>query len=172
MLRRFLLTFALALIALLLQGTLLRLILPSLLVPNLILTIVVFLSFFDVTTFGAFLAFLVGLILDMGSGNHLLGPWAGASVVIFGVLASLSQRIFVESSFTAIVIVASSCFFGSIVFSIMVFQFQSDHHWQLVSVLMQSVVTGALAPLILPLIKTVYFGRGSRITGRSVSGRY
>lgn len=82
---------------LLIQSAILKPLLPAGLVPNLLIVVVVYLAFFNSMPGGAVIAFMLGLALDMVSGT-LLGPWAGAFVVVYLVYATVSQRIFCESS--------------------------------------------------------------------------
>ena len=58
--------------------------------------VLVYLAFYEVSTFGAALAFLLGLQLDVSSAK-LLGPWAGSFVLVYGFLGPLSQRIFIDT---------------------------------------------------------------------------
>ena len=102
--RKMVLVLVLGLLAMLIPGTLIKSLAPSLAAPNLLLILMVYLSFYDGEPGDALLAFLLGLELDLDS-LDLLGPWAGAYVLVFGVLVLLSQRIFIESAVVVLVTV-------------------------------------------------------------------
>ena len=83
-----------------LQGSLLHIGLPVSLVPQLVVVLVVSLAFSEVSVFGCVMTFVLGLLMDFSSAM-LVGPWAGALVVVYGVLAVLSHRLFIESGVAA-----------------------------------------------------------------------
>ena len=121
MIRRISLTLLFGLLSILIQGTLIKALFPGAVVPGLLLVLVVFLAFFETSVLGVILAFLLGIEYDMCSGL-MIGPWAGAFVVVFGVVASLSQRIFVESPVAVMVTVFLSSLFSNFVFLLIVLQ--------------------------------------------------
>ena len=145
--RRSLLVLVLGLIAIFIQGTVLRAISPAWVVPNLLVIIVVFLGFYEASVRGATLAFILGLELDFANGL-LVGPWAGAFVVSFGILASLSQRIFVESPLAAIIAVFACSIVSAIVYFTLVYEF----HPAVTVIVPFSVAEAALNAVLAPFI--------------------
>lgn len=167
--RRILFTLVLGLILIVLQATLLKSILPHFLVPNLLIILVVFLAFFDGTPLGAGLSFLLGLELDIYNGI-LLGPWAGSYVVVYGVLAFLSQRIFVETALAAFVVVLFSSLLANLVYVVLTFDFRPVGHSILLPLLLEAALSGVIAPAGLALLRRLLVkrGRGSG-AGRTLS---
>lgn len=129
-LRRVCFTLAFGLIFVFLQGTLLKAFWPGMIVPGLSLVLVVFLAFYETSILGAVLAFLLGLELDLFSGVAL-GPWAGAYVLIFGLLSMFSSRIFIESPAAIAFTVLVSSLVSNIVFMLIIAQV--DHSVLVVS---------------------------------------
>lgn len=121
MVRRILLTLVFGLLSILIQGTLIKALFPGAVVPGLLLVLVVFLAFYETSVLGVLLAFLLGIEYDLCSGL-VIGPWAGAFVVVFGVVASLSQRIFVESPAAVMVTVFLSSLLSNLVYLLIVLQ--------------------------------------------------
>ena len=112
--KRIALILLFGLISIALQSSVLKVMLPNSIIPNFILILVVFIAFYECSTLGAVIAFLLGFEIDIYSGQ-LLGPYAAASVAVFCVLSSLSQRIFVESPVAILLTVFSSlCFLSSL----------------------------------------------------------
>lgn len=155
-------------LAVFLQGTLLHVFLPDYLIPNFLVIIIVYLAFYEPNSRGAFLAFWVGLIFDFSSGI-LLGPWAGAAVVIFGIFSALSQRIFVESVLAAFLAVLVSSLVADTVFLAMIKGFLPGST-QVVSVsISRGLVSGLMAPLVLRAMCRS-LGRGERASGNAFGG--
>jgi rod shape-determining protein MreD len=154
MVRRSLLALALGLVSILVQGTLIKAIYPGAVVPGLLLILIVFLAFYEPSVFGVGLAFLLGLELDMCSGL-LLGPWAGASVIVFGIVASLSQRIFVESPFAVMMTVFLSSILSNFVWLLIVLQVQRSglFSWTLV---FEALLTAAVCVPLFSLYRRLF----------------
>lgn len=121
MFKRILLTLAFGLLSVLIQGTLIKALFPGAVVPGLLLVLVVFLAFYETSVLGVVLSFFLGIEYDLCSGL-MIGPWAGSFVVVFGVVASLSQRIFVESPVAVMVTVFLSSLLSNFVFLLIVLQ--------------------------------------------------
>ena len=153
-LRRLALIILYSLAAVFIQGSLLHYLFPDLVIPNFLLILVVFLGFYDVTPFGACMAFLVGLISDLCSGI-LVGPSAGAFALVFAALSALSSTIFVESSIATMVAVFGSSIFGSICYLFMVYQFSPAVGWSLAHVLLEALITCFFAPPIFRLLRSI-----------------
>ena len=156
--RRSLLMLILGLIAIYIQGTVLREIGPSWVVPNLLIIMVVFLGFFEASIRGATLAFLLGLELDFANGL-LVGPWAGAFVVSFGILASLSQRIFVESPVAAMFAAFGSSIVSSLVYLTLVYEFHPAVTAMVPFSLLEAVINAVLAPFVFGFLKVIFATR-------------
>ena len=151
-LRRFSTVFLFGLISVLLQGTILRAILPGWLIPNLIVLGAVFLGFYEGTIFGALLCFMLGLQLDL-AGAQLLGPWAGALVVVFGLVSSMQTRIFVDSPLAASITVFACSLVASGVYLIISYQFQKSILEVASFSVAEGLITALLAPLLFPLLR-------------------
>ncbi|MFM1847618.1 MAG: hypothetical protein RL417_1092 [Pseudomonadota bacterium] len=164
--RRSVLVLILGLIAIFIQGTVLREIAPAFVVPNILLIVVVFLGFFEASLRGATLTFLLGLELDFANGL-LVGPWAGAFIVSFGILASLSQRIFVESPLAAVVAAFGSSLVSSLVYFTLVYEFHPRVTVMVPFSILEAGMNAALAPIVFVFLRTVLFPRSRG----GVSGR-
>jgi rod shape-determining protein MreD len=150
----------LGLVAIFLQGSLLRIFLPDFLAPNLIISIVVFLAFYNNSPFGALLTFILGIELDLYGGNpSLIGPSAGALVLAFGIIASVSQRVYLESSFAIGVMAWVSSLVYTVIYSILIFEFNDAAARYFSFSISNSFVTGLLTPLIFKLINKTRRGK-------------
>ena len=163
LLKRILVPILLTLLAVIVQGSLLRFILPEVAVPNLVVIMIVFLGFYEVTAFGAFLVFLIGIEMDLCSGV-LLGPSAGAYSVTFGLLAALSTRLFVESGFAVMLAVFGSSILSNLVYLLLVFQFAPAAGRSFSVIFIEALVTAIIAPAIFPLFKRILIPKRDRPT--------
>ena len=155
----------LGLVAIFLQGTLLRTILPDFLVPNLVLSITIFLAFYDNSPFGAVLVFLLGIEFDLYSGNPILiGPTAGSLVLIYGALSSISQRIYVESGFAVLVIATVSAVAQIIIFSILVYEFNVGAASSFPLSLLNCLVTGMITPFMFKVFSVIFGVKGKSLS--------
>ena len=154
-----------AVIALASQGMLGHLGLPSALIPQLLIILVVALSFSEANAFGCFMSFSIGLLLDFSSAM-LIGPWAGSCVVVFGVLAMLSQRLFIDSGIAAMVITFSSVVVATVLFSLLGSEYPALTWEYPQKVFGQALVTAAIAPIVLS-----FFVRRSRRNHSALTGR-
>jgi rod shape-determining protein MreD len=91
--------------------------------PQGLLVCVVYLAFYEFSVRASIAAFCIGLLLDMSSAV-LVGPWAGAYVLVYLFVAFLSQRLFVESRVVAMLVVTGSTFLSTAVFLLL----SSKHH--------------------------------------------
>jgi rod shape-determining protein MreD len=152
-LRKLWIVLVYAILAVFLQGSVLHYLWPNLVIPNFILILVVFLGFYDVSPFGAFLAFLAGLISDLCSGV-LVGPSAGASALVFAALSALSSRIFVESAISTIAAVFGASILSSICYLFMVYQFSPAVGWSLGQVVFEAIMTSLVSPLMFKFLRS------------------
>ncbi|MBN8548419.1 MAG: rod shape-determining protein MreD [Deltaproteobacteria bacterium] len=143
MLRRVLLTLVFGLLSILIQGTVIRGLFPAAVVPSLLLILVVFLAFYETSVLGAVLAFLLGIEYDMCSAL-VVGPWSGTFVLVFGVVALLSQRIFVESPAAVMVTVFLSTLLSNVVYLLVVSQVRPSGVFFGWSVLLEALLTAAI----------------------------
>ena len=135
--------------------------------PNLMLILVVYIGFHEVSALGAVLAFLLGLQFDLASEN-LIGPWAGTFVFIFGILASMSQRIFVESAMSAFLSMICASIVSNLLYLVMTYHSEFNRSRGVWDLLMEALITGLAAPLVFKLLKILPLFRSTR----SSSGRY
>lgn len=156
--RRPLLVLLFGLIFVLLQGMFRHLVGEGVPVPNLVLLLVVFLALHEGSLAGAVLAFLLGLELDLASGV-LVGPWAGACVASFGVLASVSQRIFIDSRFVAVLAAFACSIISSVLYLFVVFEFKPAVFTLAPFSLLEAMLNAALAPLCFGLFRVVLVRR-------------
>lgn len=154
----------LGLVAILIQGTVLKSFMPEVPAPDFLLIIVVFLAFYDASVLGAILAFLLGLQFDLFS-EMLLGPRAGSLVIVYGVLAALSQRLFVESVFAAFVSVFLSSVMNSIVYIILISDAKPAHTYFLYISLIEALFTALLAPFMFRLLKRIFHRKQAGVAG-------
>ncbi|MCB0329424.1 MAG: rod shape-determining protein MreD [Bdellovibrionales bacterium] len=126
--------------------------LPRAFVPEFALLYVVFISFYVASSYGTFLAFLCGLIVDISSGQ-LLGPWAGAFVLSYGAVSLISDRIYVESGFSLVFVTILLTLFSHTVYLLIsvdpLTQLFSD--WMVI--VGKSFTTAFIAPLFFPLLR-------------------
>jgi len=148
---------------LLLQTTVLRFVLPDLFVPNLLVILVVYLSFYRATPFAAVLAFILGLVLDFSSGL-VLGPWAASFVIVFCILAILSDRIFVESKLAALLMVFLAAIAADVLYFSLSIEFSLSYGQMLKSALASGLLTSICAWPILPFLRSI-FGKNKTRAG-------
>ncbi len=171
--KKFIIVLLLGMVALFIQGSLLKSFAPeSLVVPHILLVIVVFLAFYDLSVSGVCLAFLLGIEMDLGTGI-LIGPWAAGFVAVYGMVSSISQRVFVESP-TAIAIAAfSSSILGSFVFLAFLYQFRPaalDVFSFSFVMLFEAILTAVIAPIIFKLLKRLLLPRSHGSSGSRLRG--
>lgn len=150
-LKKILLIFVAALLAIVVQGSILKAISPHMVVPNLFLVLVVYLGFYETNAMGVFLAFVVGLMSDLSSGV-LLGPHAASAVVIFFILSLLSQTIFVESWVTSML----SVFFGALVAQFVYFTLVYEFKPVDFSLIGFSVFEAFLSAIVAPFVFRIF----------------
>lgn len=92
-------------------------------IPQGLVSCVIFLAFFECSIGGAIGSFALGLLLDLTSAT-ILGPWAGAFVCVFVVVALLSQRLFVESIVVAMVATALCAILAGSLYLLLAFEYQ------------------------------------------------
>jgi len=142
----------LALFVLLVQGTLLRSFLPGFLIPNLMIVLVTFIALNDDSVSGALVAFFCGLLLDLNSGL-LLGPWSAACILIFGVLTTLQQRLFVESALALAVVVSVASLAASAVVGLLLWQFTGPEARIIPLILSEALMSALVSPILFPILR-------------------
>ncbi|WKZ57417.1 MAG: rod shape-determining protein MreD [Bdellovibrionota bacterium] len=127
--------------------------------PNLLLGLVIFLAFHEATPLSAFLVFGLGLIMDL-AGGLILGPWAGAYCLVFAAIASVSQRVFIESYAST----AFAAFFASLLTSTLVLMLTgvlTTRGWSsLTTLLSEACLTALLAPMVVACARGWLSGGG------------
>ena len=161
--RRVLLILLAGMVALFIQGTLLKSIFPQFVMPNLVLSLIVFLAFYEISPLGAGLAFLLGLQLDM-YGGLMLGPWAGSFVAVFALFAFLSQRLFVDTPVAAGLIALVACVLADFIYLILIYEVRPFDGFMLKTVLLESLLSAVCAPVVLKIMRRMNnaLDRGSR----------
>lgn len=160
-LKRILLPFVLTLLAIFIQASILRVWLPPAFLPALVVIIVVYLGFHEVNLLGVWLSFFVGLLFDSSSGM-MLGPWATASVGLFGILGAVSRRVFLDSVVSGIIITGISALFSLLIYTLLATQFRSAIGFNIAAITGSSFSTALLSPLGFALIKWSYRRFGLR----------
>jgi rod shape-determining protein MreD len=155
------LVIALAIVAA--QSLLHRVGVPEWLLPQGLIACVVYLAFFESSVTGALLAFTCGLLLDLTTAT-VLGPWAGAYVLVYALLSFMSPRLFVESCLVTMVVTAVTSVFAGAVYLFLAFEYQSLSREDLIMLLGQAVASALIAPFIVALLSKA---RG-RLTSRSM----
>lgn len=154
------------LVAVLLQGILLRFGLPDALLPQFVLMIVIYLGFNEISVLGTFVAFVLGLFLDFSSAL-LLGPWSGALVTVYGIMAVLSSRLFIESPLVAAFISFLASVVASVIYMLLGYEYRTLAWQDLSRIVGQALCTAVLAPVVLRLMARRLKKRSSPSLGRS-----
>jgi rod shape-determining protein MreD len=155
-----------AFILLLVQSALHHFGLPEWFVPQGVLVCVVFLAFYEFSLVGVVLAFLLGLLLDLSSGV-LLGPWAGAYVIVYAMFAFLSQRLFVESVVVAMSVVALATVLAGTVFLLLAFEYQAVTREDMVMLGGQAVASALVAPFVFRVLSRAWRCAHVAVPGRA-----
>ena len=96
---------------------------------------------------GVFVVFLLGLELDLCSA-HLLGPWAGAFVVTFGLIAAMSQHVFVESPLAVALVVGASTIVSTLVYAGLVYEFKPAGAISFWGLFGEALITAVIGPIL------------------------
>jgi rod shape-determining protein MreD len=156
----------LGLLGVLLQGVLLRFGVPDALLPQLVLMIVIYLGFNEISVLGTFVAFVLGLFLDFSSAL-LVGPWAGAFVTVYGVMAALSSRLFIESPVVAAFISFLASVVASVIYILLGYEYRTLAWEDLSRIVGQALCTAVLAPVVLGVMARRLKKRASPSLSRS-----
>ena len=140
------------------QSTLLKAVLPSFLVPNFLICSVIFLSFYFPTPLGAALAFSVGFLIDL-YGGLMLGPWAGAYVLVFLACALFSQRLFVESRLASSVVVFGATICANLIYAVLIAQLRTVSWASAVPVAAEAFTSALIAGPTLSVLKRICIRR-------------
>lgn len=150
------------------QGTILSAFLPDIFLPNLCLCLVVYLALFRASVFGAFLSLFLGLQLDLFASRGeidqfnaagLLGPYGAAFVLVFAVVSSFSQRLFIESKLTVALVVGIATLFSHMIYLLVISQFID-----ISSLLISSMYNAPLEGLVTMLVTPITFSFFNRIS--------
>lgn len=146
--RFFLLMLFFVLLSLFLQSTLLQALLPHFLVPQLTILPVVFLAFTSISFSSTAASFLIGLLVDISSAV-LLGPYAGGYVATYGLIAVISQRLFIESRLVAALVSGFASILADILFVLISYEFRPLNPSVGWDILSRGIVTALIGPVIL-----------------------
>lgn len=162
--------FGIGLLLVIFQGLVQSFGVPAWLIPQGLVACVMFVAFFECSVAGAFAAFGLGLLLDLTSAT-LLGPWAGAFVCVYALVAFISQRLFVESALVAMVVSATCTVLAGCIYLVLAFEYQSISLEDLATLLGQAAATAAITPAIVRVLRRAWnrrgvvpLGRGSTVT--------
>lgn len=155
----------LGMLAILIPGTILKMIAPGMVVPNLLAVVLVYLAFYEPNVRGAILAFALGFELDLCSGV-LLGPWAGAYVLVFALLVLSSQRVFIESAFVIVIGVFIASFLTVSLHHLILALVHDEINYEW-SILFDTILEAALGAIIAPFL--FYFFR-RKIANKTLVG--
>lgn len=163
-------TLLISIVVLVAQGSARHLGLPEAAVPQLLVVVVVSLAFSEVNAFGSVMAFVLGLLLDFSSAV-LIGPWAGSFVIVFGALALLSNRLFIESGVAAMVISGLAVVATNLLYSVLGTEYPIMTWEYPQRIIGQAVVTALCAPVLLGVLSRrsrkrvgLFVGRGSPVS--------
>lgn len=144
-----------SLCAILIQGTIFRTFMPTVYLPNLLFGILVFISFAEITVFGVFAAFSVGLMLDLFS-SQLIGPWAGSYVAVFALFSLFAQRVYVGSYLVVAVTAGFASIFASIVYIFITAPYGAGVQLKWQVVLFEALFSAIVAPFVFSILQKVY----------------
>ena len=154
--RKYICFLVIGFLGIFIQGTLLKSVAPeSMMVPNLALVLVVFLAFYDVTISAVILAFLLGMEMDFATGL-LVGPWAASFVAVYGIVSSISQRVFVDSPVAVSLAVFFSNLLATFIYLAFMFQFTPAPMNPIslsFGMIVESLFSAVLAPVIFTGLK-------------------
>lgn len=143
--RWLLVVFFYSILAFFLQGTFLRIFLPPYLIPHFCVLLVVFMAFYEVSARGAFLTFLCGVLVDVSAGG-IIGPSAAALLIVYGVLAVISDRIFVESGLASFMVTLASVVIYQLTYLALMTSINPSLYDTLVVAIGQGLITGFITP--------------------------
>jgi rod shape-determining protein MreD len=140
-----------AIVSIVIQSVLVASGAPVWLIPDFVILLVLFLGFYEISPLGALVAFCVGLILDI-SGGALLGPWAGAYVLSFGMLTMVSEHVFAESKLSLFPIAFFFVIIAHILFLLPAFDPLGQLATDWPRLLGKALITAILAPVVFKLL--------------------
>ena len=153
---RFVVIILLGLVSIFAESVLLWSAVPSYLSPHILIVLVAYLAFFEVGPAGSVTAFVLGLMMDLSSA-FLLGPWAGACVAVYGCLAVLSHRLFIESALVACVVGFAGSLGADVLYHVISYEFRPAGVHFLVEAIPRAAITAVLAPLLFSCFRKVMF---------------
>jgi len=157
---------AIGLLLVIAQSLLHRAGIPEWLLPQGLIACVVYLAFFESSVAGALLAFACGLLLDLTTAT-VLGPWAGAYVLVYALLSFMSPRLFVESAVVTMLVAGVTSVFAGSVYLFLAFEYQALSREDLVMLLGQGLSSAVVAPMIVSVLGRVCRRPASRSLGRT-----
>jgi len=119
---------------------------------NMVLPLVIAIATVSPTPFGACAAFFAGFLADVAVGL-VLGPQAGAAVVVWLLIALLSNRVFIESKLTLIFLALFTATVFSLARLAFTLQFVSTATQSLGSIVGEASATAIITILIAPTLR-------------------
>lgn len=144
--------------AVLLQSTVLRSFLPSYLVPSLGVLLALYLALNQVSIGGALVVFGIGVLFDISSGL-VIGPWAAAFVVIYGLVSSVHQHLFADSSLVVAIVAGATTAIANLVYTILMLDVAPPPEQVALLLFGQAIATGLAAPPAFMLLERVFAPR-------------
>ncbi len=154
-LKKFILILFFSVLTLLIQGEILKPLLPIAFVPNIFFIGVIFFSFYEINIWGLLLTFLLGLILDVSSGEFL-GPWSASFVIIYTVLTMCSGRIFIDTITSLLIISVISSVVCDLIYIALICTFLPHIENIGFYILLGSFSTALCSPIIIAILKKYY----------------
>jgi hypothetical protein len=96
----------------------------------------------------------------------VLGPWAGAYVLVYAILVFLSQRLFIDSMVVAMTVVGLASLLAGGVFLMLAFEYQSLSLEDLYMLGGQSIASALVAPLVFAALSRIWKRLGVVATRR------
>ena len=155
-------------LSVILQGALMHFGWSDNFLPQLVLIVVIYMGFNELSVLATFVVFLLGLLLDLSSAL-LLGPWAGALVTVYGSLAILSSRFFIDSPLVAAFISFFAAVFANFMYVFLGYEYARISWEDLTRVCGQALATALVAPVFLGLIARKLKRRTPHSLGRSLA---
>jgi rod shape-determining protein MreD len=123
--------------------------------PHLLLIVIIYLSFFQQSIFSSFAVFFFGLFYDLFS-SSLLGPWAGAFILMYALVILLGNYFFFDTFFSIMGTTFICSLLSSIVFNAIHSQIGSGYRRTISDILLEALTTSLIAPSVCKVIARFY----------------
>ncbi len=153
--KKIFLTLLFSILILLIQGEILKPLLPIIFMPNIFLIGVIFLSFYEINLLGPILSFILGIVLDISSGE-LLGPWAASFVIIYTIFTMCSGRVFIDTLTSLIILSIISSILCDLIYIALVCTFLPNVEHLGLYIILGSFSTALCSPFVIKILKKYY----------------